>query len=610
MQNQNHDNDNNETRSDGAQLCPSKGLHSNNYGGIEANGKDKSSSFLEEGKKVSDENTENLSRTTTNALPIISIARHSISTAAMCMCSLVHAYLLISVFPYAGYMVIDLIDDVTEENAGTYAGLIASSFMAGRTLSSYHWGKLADVYGRVFVLNASLVLSAIFSVLFGMSPTFRYAMIWRFCLGFSNGIIGTAKTAVTELAHGDERLERRAMGLVIGMRGWGFLISPALGGWLAEPAKQYPNASWIVNSPQGVQSMLLKYPFLLPNLVGAIVCFLIVVVVTCFIEETLPASKRRSPKYIPHDTKRQIDLTLCQLHSRTKMMLLTCFGKNKNPQPSQHQSDETTSLILVKHDEVAENNNGNIMYVSQSTENTDASESSLWNRKDTRRHLWAYWIFSFVVVAVDEAFPLFCISKAGGLGLSEATIGKILSASGLLFALGQYAVFASITHHFGLYPAITIGSVLGVPPVALIPLSLVLNNQTTGANGVSSWSAGVTWSAFLFLSVLMSIMKIFSCLFFTSIAIAANKTVPSSQRAKMNGLNMVGGSIAKGLGPTFAGALVAVSVTSTPQYGSVIIFTVIALFGLVVVAEAQTLAPSTGNNEDEEDNTENEKTID
>jgi hypothetical protein len=57
------------------------------------------------------------------------------------------------------------------------------------------------------------------------------------------------------------------------------------------------------------------------------------------------------------------------------------------------------------------------------------SLSYLWSKTDTRNHLIVFWIFSFVAIAIDEAFPLYCISKTGGLGLSENEIGKLLSAT-------------------------------------------------------------------------------------------------------------------------------------------------------------------------------------
>ena len=152
--------------------------------------------------------------------------RHKWSTASLCMCSLTQAYLLISVFPYAGFMVVDFVPHHTVENAGTYAGFLTSSFMAGRALSSYQWGILADIYGRKFALCTSLFLSIVCSLFFGFSRTFGYAIFWRFWLGFGNGLVSIAKTAVTELSFGNEKLERRAMGLVIGMRGWGYSLDP------------------------------------------------------------------------------------------------------------------------------------------------------------------------------------------------------------------------------------------------------------------------------------------------------------------------------------------------------------------------------------------------
>ena len=146
---------------------------------------------------------------------------HTAATIALCLCMLTHSWLLISVYPYSGFMAIDLIPEVNEENAGSYAGMIASSFMIGRALSSYGWGKLADIYGRKFVLFASLGLSCLFSLLFGMAPTFGTALVWRFMLGLGNGIIGTAKTTTSEIAYGNQKLETRGMGIgKCGFQSW------------------------------------------------------------------------------------------------------------------------------------------------------------------------------------------------------------------------------------------------------------------------------------------------------------------------------------------------------------------------------------------------------
>ena len=163
------------------------------------------------------------------------VQQHYASTAAMCLCTFTHSWLLVSVFPYAGFMSIKLVPGTTEENAGYYAGLLSAAFMIGRAVTSYGWGKISDIYGRRIVLFISLILSALFSVLFGMSTSFEIAFLWRFLLGASNGVAGISKTIVSETAKGDDVLETRGMSLSMGMWGWGFLISPALAGYLSDP---------------------------------------------------------------------------------------------------------------------------------------------------------------------------------------------------------------------------------------------------------------------------------------------------------------------------------------------------------------------------------------
>ena len=131
----------------------------------------------------------------------------------LCIATFTRSWLLISVFPYSGFMAIFLIPSLDEENAGSYAGLLASAFMIGRATTSYGWGKVADCYGRRFVILSSLALSSILSLLFGFSTSFGLALLWRFVLGLSNGMGSTAKTIVSELSGGNQRLETHSMSI-------------------------------------------------------------------------------------------------------------------------------------------------------------------------------------------------------------------------------------------------------------------------------------------------------------------------------------------------------------------------------------------------------------
>lgn len=64
-------------------------------------------------------------------------------------------------------------------NKGYYAGYLSSAFMIGRFASSYFWGRCADRYGRLPVMYIGLCSIATFSVAFGLSTTFWWAVSCR-----------------------------------------------------------------------------------------------------------------------------------------------------------------------------------------------------------------------------------------------------------------------------------------------------------------------------------------------------------------------------------------------------------------------------------------------
>lgn len=68
------------------------------------------------------------------------------------------------------------------------------------------------------------------------------------------------------LAKGNKNLEAKTVGLIMSMVGYGMLLSPAVGGFLSEPLQQHPNNAWF----QEYSGVLERFPFILPNLVAAI----------------------------------------------------------------------------------------------------------------------------------------------------------------------------------------------------------------------------------------------------------------------------------------------------------------------------------------------------
>jgi MFS family permease len=194
----------------------------------------------------------------------------------------------------------------------------------------------------------------------------------------------------------------------------------------------------------------------------------------------------------------------------------------------------------------------------------------------TRRHLLIHWAFAFVSTLSDEAFPLFAMSVAGGLGMPEATIGSILSLAGLVFASFQYVVYHVVVDRCGIYNALVVGSILGIQPLFLIPISLLMPSRV---------------AASIFLAVIMGVCKVFVSLYFTTISLPLNKSVPPSQRATMNGFQLMGGSLARACGPIVAGNLAGFCFSSPnlAHNGSIIVYSTIALVGWLVTSYVWTV---------------------
>jgi len=523
------------------------------------------------------------------------------ATVALCICMLTHSYLLISVFPYSGYMAIELIDTATADTAGSYAGLIASSFMVGRATTSIFWGKVADTYGRTTVLYLSLGLSCVLSLGFGLVRSFTGALIIRFCMGASNGIMSTIKTTVSELANGNEKLETTTMSVVIGCWGWGFLLSPALSGALADPIKQYGAGDdgedsnntaplWLQPDKSTVGSILFHHKFLLPNLLAVVICIVAIGTVRLFVRETLPESLRRSFSMVPTDIVSMFAMYYTRLrslfgpHSGRYHQLKARNSDIFNPDDIDLDDEvdvHTTEVINKSNDKVVEN--------KTKLESTSVTMSSILSRPKTRICLWMYWLYSFIGLTVDEGFPLFCISPQAGFGLTEMTIGKILSLSGLVMALLQFVIHRILYNKLGLYKSIQYGALLSGPTMFLMPLARWMNAYGSKDDTLQDLSASDQetgrlrpWT-FVFLATMVAMYRIFAFVFFSNIAVAINRTVPTRERATMNGLSMLGGSVAKALGPLFAGVLVSLSVRLLGSAASVMIFGVIGSMASGVV---------------------------
>jgi len=110
----------------------------------------------------------------------------------------------------------------------TEAGLLVASFSLAQLVCSPLSGRLSDRIGRKPVLLASLVGTAIGSLLTGLAGSLWVLFAARLLDGASGASVSVAQAAVTDVATPEER--PRLLGLLGAAFGVGFALGPAIGG--------------------------------------------------------------------------------------------------------------------------------------------------------------------------------------------------------------------------------------------------------------------------------------------------------------------------------------------------------------------------------------------
>uniref|UniRef100_A0A0D9XNT3 Major facilitator superfamily (MFS) profile domain-containing protein n=1 Tax=Leersia perrieri TaxID=77586 RepID=A0A0D9XNT3_9ORYZ len=149
-----------------------------------------------------------------------------------------------SLFPFLYFMIEDLHVAKKEQDIGLYAGFL-------------------DRIGRKPIIKFSILSVVIFNTLFGLSVRYWMAIATRFLLGALNGMLAPIKVST----------------------GWGIglVLGPAIGGYFAQPAKQYPNMF-------SEKSIFGRFPYFLPCLCISLIA--LVVLISCiWLPETLHKHK-------------------------------------------------------------------------------------------------------------------------------------------------------------------------------------------------------------------------------------------------------------------------------------------------------------------------------
>jgi MFS transporter, DHA1 family, tetracycline resistance protein len=141
------------------------------------------------------------------------------------------------IMPVIPHLIMDISGD-SLTNAARTSGLLMFAFAAMQFFASPVLGNLSDRYGRRPVLLCSLLVMVCNYLLMGWAPTLFWLFVGRLIGGVSASTYGIANAYVADTFPAEKRAQYFAL-LGAGF-GAGFIVGPAIGGFLGEYGPRTP----------------------------------------------------------------------------------------------------------------------------------------------------------------------------------------------------------------------------------------------------------------------------------------------------------------------------------------------------------------------------------
>jgi MFS transporter, DHA1 family, tetracycline resistance protein len=122
--------------------------------------------------------------------------------------------------------------------AATWGGWLLFTYSAVQFFAAPVIGALSDQYGRRPVLLASLLAFAIDFILSGFAPNIGWLFVGRFIAGITGASFSTANAYIADISTPEKRAQN--FGMVGAAFGLGFIIGPAIGGYLGQFGERIP----------------------------------------------------------------------------------------------------------------------------------------------------------------------------------------------------------------------------------------------------------------------------------------------------------------------------------------------------------------------------------
>ncbi|CAM9609748.1 unnamed protein product, partial [Laminaria digitata] len=410
--------------------------------------------------------------------------------------------------------------------AGFYTGYIASAITLGRFLSAYPLGHVSDSIGRKPVIVGGLLSIVVFSVTFGLSTNFTFAILSRFILGLTNGISPALRTTLRETCGHEHVLQ--GMTYFSGCQAFSLVFGTAVGGLLAQPAVNYPR----VFSDTGVFG---TYPFLLPNLVGACLALALLPLVIIYVPETKDFETQRVEQALSTGNSTGT--------GRGSLEHQQPLDRNGGEALSQHFAGSPTfEMQDMDAREVTSrihggDGGGRELELIGEEGLGGGGARALLRTPHVKTVLFLGFAIQALLIGFEEAYPLWVLSTpdVGGLSWGTIEIGKVFLAAGLIVAMLQFFVFPGVVKVLGISIWQRIGCLMGIP--AFLAAS---SAESLSWNDISLEVVSVASTACIYCCNAMVTL---------ALVVASTSMVQANMRGKLGGLYYTTESLGRFIGP-------------------------------------------------------------
>ncbi|EAW08355.1 MFS transporter [Aspergillus clavatus NRRL 1] len=374
------------------------------------------------------------------------------------ICRFAEPVVYTSVLPYLPEMIEDI--GIPKNEVARWVGITSAVTSSCQAAMAVSWGTASDTLGRKPIILCGLTFTMIFSLMFGMSKTMGMLLVSRAFLGFMNGNVGIIRTMVAEMVP-EKELQPRAFSIMPLVWTIGSIFGPAFGGALARPAEKHPEIF-------GNWDLLKEYPFLLPNMVSALLFVIGITTGFLFLHETLAAKKHQS----------DVGVRLGQA------LTSGCTGRRQKSLYLETQEDDERTALLGNHGKA-----------SRST--GKATKRPSWKEVFSPQStlvLAAYSMLAMHNMAFDSLLPVFLHTPLqrldgnpdvklpfkfiGGFGVDSQRIGMYYTLIGIIGMFVQFFIFPTAAKRFGVLNCLKVVSIIFpiiyflTPFMALTPASV------------------------------------------------------------------------------------------------------------------------------------------